>query len=99
MITRFVIEGIVIVALIIGFCFEEKIARAERNFLKKLLRKRAQKREKQESINRRLREIRYIMAQREREKELIELGLDPRPSLQVIKKSNGLAPTYEEEVA
>ena len=72
MITRFVIEGIVIAALIIGFCFEERIARAERKFLKKMLRKREIKRERHESINRRLREARYIMAQREREKELID---------------------------
>ena len=85
MITRFVIEGLIAVALVIGFCFEEKIALAERRLLKKLLYGRELKKQKQERAKRMLREARYIRAQREREMELLELGLDPRPSLKVIR--------------
>ena len=99
MITRFVIEGLIAVALVIGFCFEEKIALAERRLIKKLFYGRELKKQREERAKRMLREARYIRAQREREMELLELGLDPRPSLKVIRNENEpVALNSEEEI-
>ena len=98
MMTRFVLEGFIAVAIVIGFCFEEKIALAERRLLKKLFYGRKLKKQREERAKRMLREARYIRAQREREMELLALGLDPRPSLKVIKSEQpAVTPAQEDE--
>ena len=86
MMTRFVIEGMIAVALIIGLIFEDKIAAAERRWLKKVLRRAQTKQARREHINLKMREARYQRQQLQREMELIELGLDPGPSLKVLSK-------------
>ena len=69
MITRFVIEGLLVLAVIIGFIFEEKIALAERRFLKKLFARSLQKKARQEHIQLKMREARYQRQQMQRELE------------------------------
>ena len=99
MMTRFVIETALVLAVIIGFCFEERIARAERRWLKKVLNHRKMKAQRKAHIDLKMREARYMRNQRERELELLELGLDPRPSLKVIKSEHNtlaVAPESEE---
>ena len=86
MMTRFVIEGIIAALLIVGLIFEERIAVAERRWFKKLMRRSAAKQKRSEHIKLKMREARYQRQQLQREMELIELGLDPRPSLKVISK-------------
>ena len=86
MMTRFVIEGIIAALLIVGLIFEERIAVAERRWFKKIMRRSAAKQKRSEHIKLKMREARYQRQQLQREMELIELGLDPRPSLKVISK-------------
>ena len=99
MMTRFVIESALVIAVIIGFCFEERIARAERRLFQKLVHGKQAKLQRRERANRMLREARYIRAQRQRELELLELGLDPRPSLKVVKAPCAPLADKQEEVA
>lgn len=100
MITRFVIEGLLVLAVIIGFIFEEKIALAERRFLKKLFARSLQKKARQEHIQLKMREARYQRQQMQRELEMLELGLDTKPSLKVISTAPAAAQAAEaEEVA
>ena len=99
MITRFVIEGLLVVAVIIGFIFEEKIALAERRFLKKMFSRSLQKKQRQENIKLKMREARYQRQQMQREMELLELGLDNRPSLKVLNNDDKKTSALEEEVA
>ncbi|MBQ3432565.1 MAG: hypothetical protein IJG23_07260 [Clostridia bacterium] len=99
MITRFVIEGLLVVAVIIGFIFEEKIALAERRFLKKMFSRSLQKKQRQEHIKLKMREARYQRQQMQREMEMLELGLDNRPSLKVLNTDDKKSAILEEEVA
>ena len=84
MIARFVIEGLLVVAVIAGFIFEEKIARAERRALKKLFARSLAKKERREHIKVKMREARYQRQQMQREMEMLALGLDSKPSLKVV---------------
>ncbi|MBR2591272.1 MAG: hypothetical protein IKE65_10210 [Clostridia bacterium] len=92
MITRFVIEGLLVVAVIAGFIFEERIARAERKLLKKLFARSAAKKQRKEHIQLKMREARYQRQQMQRDMELLELGLDTKPSLKVIASTKAQAP-------
>ncbi|MBQ3431882.1 MAG: hypothetical protein IJG23_03765 [Clostridia bacterium] len=85
MITRFVIEGLLVIAVIAGFIFEEKIALAERHALKKLFARSLAKKQRKEHIKLKMREARYQKQQLQREMELLELGLDSKPMLKVIE--------------
>ena len=84
MITRFVIEGLLVIAVIVGFIFEERIALAERRVLKKIMARSLAKKQRREHIRLKLREARYQKQQMQREMELLELGLDTKPALKVI---------------
>ena len=100
MITRFVIEGLLVIAVIVGFIFEEKIALAERRFLKKIFSRTLQKKQRQEHIKIKMREARYQRQQMQREMELLELGLDSRPSLKMLECDSGkTVSALEEDVA
>ena len=99
MITRFVIEGILVLAVIVGFVFEEKIALAERRLLKKIFARSFARKEREENMKLKLREARYLRQQKERELELLELGLDPRPSLKIIGGEKKSKLVSKQEVA
>jgi len=101
MTVRFVIEALLVVAVIIGFCFEEKIARAERRFLRKVLCASRAKKQRQEHIKLKMREARYQRQQLQREMELLELGLDTKPSLKVMAQESAASALDQpqEEVA
>ena len=100
MITRFVIEALLVLAVITGFIFEEKIAIAERKALKKIFARALAKKERQEHIKLKMREARYQKQQMQREMELLELGLDSKPSLKVLSTSAARRTTAaQEEVA
>ncbi|MBE6818855.1 MAG: hypothetical protein E7517_06850 [Ruminococcaceae bacterium] len=98
---RFVIEALLVVAVIIGFCFEEKIARAERRFLRKVFSASRAKKQRQEHIRLKMREARYQRQQLQREMELLELGLDTKPALKVMARESAAAALdqSQEEVA
>ena len=101
MITRFVIEGIIATLLIACLIFEDKIDIAEKRWRKKMRRRSAVKQQRQEHIKLKMREARYQRQQLQREMELIELGLDPTPSLKVIAKKvdNTFVMEDESEIA
>ncbi|MBQ6380419.1 MAG: hypothetical protein IJJ41_02305 [Clostridia bacterium] len=101
MTVRFVIEALLVVAVVVGFVFEEKIALAERRALRKLFSRSLAKKQRQEHIKLKMREARYQRQQMQRELEMLELGLDSRPGLKVIcgeKQQTGCS-EWQEEIA
>ncbi len=72
---RFVIEFLVIAAVIAAMCFDEKIAKAEKKIFESV--KISLGIGKNERMEQRLREERFAKQQMLRELELLELGCEP----------------------
>lgn len=88
MTTRLLIETIIGLAFIVAFIFEERIALFERKILRKIFAKTISRKQRADERNKKLRTARFLREQELREKELLELGCDLRPSLKVVKRNN-----------